>query len=103
MNTKFCYKPLVLALLLYSFSCVDKGELNFRNSLKVREKMTTKEVQKIMGKPDMVYNDTTLLDEIRKDLEQDFDSFYFYTPPFEASDGIYFYFKNDSVAEIGRE
>lgn len=88
-----------LFYLLIFCGCVGKGARNWHNAQQVSKGMTGKEVVEIMGPPNSIDQDAVYLSELRR-LGKDYDSIYYYTPPFAASDGIYFYFKNDLVVKI---
>lgn len=96
-------KGVFIFLLLFFLGCTDKGKANYQNSLSITEGMMSEEVLEIMGKPAKVNDDSIYLNELRELLGKDYDSIFFYTPPLAASDGIYIYFKGNSVAEIIRE
>ncbi|MCB9284499.1 MAG: hypothetical protein H6563_10530 [Lewinellaceae bacterium] len=89
-----------LFYLLIFCGCVGKGARNWHNAQQVSKGMTGKEVVEIMGPPNSIDQDAVYLGELRRFLGKDYDSIYYYTPPFAASDGIYFYFKNDLVVKI---
>lgn len=89
--------------MLLTMGCIDKGKVNYQNSTKVNEGISGKEVVEIMGRPTGINNDPTYLNELSESLGQAYDSIFFYTPPFTASDGIYIYFKKDTVVKIRRE